>query len=132
MLPEGIANTDLKSQILTALQNAAKVTGSDFSYLLGTAMRESSLKPEAQAKTSSAAGLFQFIEQTWLGVVKTHGAKHGLGGIAAAIQKTSDGRFRVANAEDRQAILDLRKNPNIAALMAGEFTNDAKNKLESN
>lgn len=132
MLPEGIASTDPKTQILSALQNAASATGSDFSYLLGTAMRESSLKPDAQARTSSAAGLFQFIEQTWLGVVKTHGSKHGLGNMAAAIQKGTDGRYRVADAEDRHAILALRKNPQVAALMAGEFTNDTKQMLESN
>ncbi len=61
-----------RANVVAALQNAAQRTGSDFNYLLGTAMRESSLKPQAQSATSSATGLFQFIEQTWLGLVKDH------------------------------------------------------------
>ena len=69
--------------VVAALKNAAAATGSDFSYLLGTAMRESSLKPNAQSNTSSAGGLFQFLDQTWLGLVKTHGAKYGLGSLAS-------------------------------------------------
>ena len=63
--------------VVAALQRASAVTGSDFHYLLGTAMRESGLKPGAQSSTSSAAGLFQFVEQTWFSVVKEYGAKHG-------------------------------------------------------
>ena len=61
--------------VVTALKNAAAATGSDFHYLLGTAIRESSLKANAQSNTSSAGGLFQFVDQTWLGLVKNHGAK---------------------------------------------------------
>ena len=76
--------------VVAALKNAAAETGSDFSYLLGTAMRESSLKPNAQSSTSSAAGLFQFVDQTWLGLVKNHGAKYGLGSHGAGDQ--CDGR----------------------------------------
>jgi hypothetical protein len=60
--------------VVAALTRAANRTGADFGYLLQTAMRESSLNPEAKAPTSSATGLFQFIEQTWLGTVKQHGA----------------------------------------------------------
>ena len=47
--------------VVTALKNAAEATGSDFHYLLGTAIRESSLKANAQSNTSSAGGLFQFL-----------------------------------------------------------------------
>ena len=71
--------------VVTALKNAAAATGSDFHYLLGTAIRESSLKANAQSATSSAGGLFQFLDQTWLGLVKDHGAAHGL----AANRRTS-------------------------------------------
>ena len=83
-----------RSTVVAALKSAAAATGSDFHYLLGTAMRESSLKPTAQSTTSSAAGLFQFIDQTWLGLVKEHGAQHGLGAYADAISKDADGRYR--------------------------------------
>ncbi|MCX7282262.1 MAG: hypothetical protein NTX21_12195 [Alphaproteobacteria bacterium] len=49
---------------MAALKSAAAATGSDFHYLLGIAMREASLKTTAQSSTSSADGLFQFIDQT--------------------------------------------------------------------
>ena len=107
-------------RVVAALKSAAAATGSDFHYLLGTAMRESSLKPTAQSSTSSAAGLFQFIDQTWLGLMKEHGAQHGLGNYAAAISKDSDGRYH-ADGAAKQSILALRKDPETAALMAGEY-----------
>ncbi|MEJ0041733.1 MAG: hypothetical protein WDM81_05765 [Rhizomicrobium sp.] len=93
-------------------------------------MRESSLKPSAQASTSSAVGLFQFTEQTWLGTMKTYGAKHGLGAYADAITQGSDGRYRTANSADRQAILALRKDPQVSALMAGEFSQATRATLQ--
>ena len=108
--------------VVSALKQAAAVTGSDFHYLLGTAMRESSLKPMAQSSTSSAAGLFQFVEQTWLGLVKSHGAQYGLGSMADEISVGRDGRYRAANDQSRKAILDLRNNPQVSALMAGEYS----------
>src|SRR5580658_570868 len=111
-----------RSTVVTALRNAAAKTGSDFHYLLGTAMRESSLKPLAQSATSSAAGLFQFVDQTWLGLVKSYGGKYGLSSMADAISVGSDGHYRTANDQDRQAIMALKKNPQISALMAGEYT----------
>lgn len=132
MLAEAANATTNRTQIISALQSAADATGADFHYLLGTAMRESSLKPSAQAGTSSAAGLFQFVEQTWLGVVKTYGAKHGLASFANAITQGSDGKFHTANAADRSAILALRKDPQVAALMEGEFAQATRATLQSN
>jgi hypothetical protein len=120
-----------RTQVIAALRQASAATGSDFHYLLGTAMRESSLKPQAQSNTSSACGLFQFTGQTWLGMIKTTGAKHGLGSYADAISQDGDGHFRVANAADRQAILALRNDPRVSALMAGEFANRTKATLEN-
>src|ERR1700749_510617 len=111
-----------RAHVVAALQNAAAATGSDSRYLLGTAMRESSLKPGAQSSTSSATGLFQFVDQTWLSLGKSHGAKYGLSNRADAIQVGGDGHYRAASDADRQAILDLRKNPQISALMAGEYS----------
>jgi len=117
-------------RVVAALQQAAAATGSDFHYLLGTAMRESSLKPNAQSSSSSATGLFQFIDQTWLGLVKEHGAQHGLGEFAAAITKQPDGRYR-ANTDAKENILALRKNPEICALMAGEYAKTTQGTLRA-
>ena len=131
MLAEAANSMADKAQIIAVLKQASAATGSDFHYLLGTAIRESSMKPQAQSSTSSACGLFQFTGQTWLGMVKETGAKHGLGSYANAISRDGDGHFKVANDADRQAILALRKDPKVAALMAGEFSNKTKAALQS-
>ena len=117
--------------VLSALRRAASETGADFSYLLNTAMRESSLNPAAQAASSSATGLFQFVEQTWLGTMREHGADHGLKAYADAIEVGSNGRFKVADTSLRQEILALRKDPETSALMAGEMTNEMRGDMES-
>lgn len=104
-----------------AIRHAARATGVDFDFLLRTARRESALNPEARARTSSAAGLFQFIEQTWLATLKQHGAQHGYGRYADLITRGPDGRYRVAGQAARGAVLDLRFDPRAASLMAGEL-----------
>jgi hypothetical protein len=90
---------------------------------LNTALRESNLNPDAKAKTSSATGLFQFIDQTWLGTMKQAGAAHGYGKYADAISKTSSGRFVVNDPALRNEIFALRKDPAANAVMAGAFAN---------
>ena len=105
-----------------ALKSAAQATGVDFDYLVKTAYRESSFRPNLSADTSSATGLFQFIEQTWLSTVKSDGANFGLSAEANAISKGSDGTYTVADPERRQQILDLRKDPVLSANLAGVLT----------
>jgi hypothetical protein len=129
MQADGAGAAD-RSSVLAALKHAAATTGSDFHYLLGTAMRESSLKANAQSATSSATGLFQFIEQTWLGLVKEHGAQHGVGNLANAISRDANGRYR-ADASVKQTILALRKDPQLCALMAGEHAKSTQGQLQA-
>ncbi len=116
--------------ITQMLQEASVKTGTGFDHLMNTAMRESALNPLAKASTSSASGMFQFIEQTWLGMVKQHGAEHGLGAQAAQIFQDSRGRYIVPDDAQRQEILALRKDTSLSALMAGELTNDNRKVLE--
>src|SRR4051812_4551772 len=115
--------TDAASRVTGAIRDAAKITGAGFEYLLNTAVRESNLDPAARAKTSSATGLFQFIEQTWLGTMKQSGAALGYAKFADAITQTPSGRFTVADPALRQEILSLRKDPTANALMAGALAN---------
>src|SRR5437868_12686071 len=89
------ATTDAATRVTSAIRDAAKVTGAGFEYLLNTALRESNLNPNAKARSSSATGLFQFIDQTWLATMKQSGAALGYGKYADAITKTSSGRFVV-------------------------------------
>ena len=56
-----------RAKIAGSIRQAASTTGASFEYLLATAKMESNFNPKAAATTSSARGLFQFIDQTWLG-----------------------------------------------------------------
>lgn len=107
-----------------AIQRASKATGVDFSFLMKTANRESGFNPHARAGTSSAAGLFQFVEQTWLQTLKSHGSKYGYARYADLITKDADGRYHVDGKEARRAVMDLRLDPHAASLMAGELASD--------
>lgn len=118
------------TQIHSAIASAAARTGVDFDYLLATAQRESGLETQAISKTSSASGLFQFIDQTWLSVVKQHGAEHGLAKYADQITRMENGRYNVADPASKGEILALRHDPKIASLMAGELTRDAASALQ--
>jgi hypothetical protein len=107
-----------------AIQRASSATGVDFGFLLGTARRESGYNPGAKAPTSSAAGLFQFTEQTWLSTLKKHGAKYGYAPYADLIQPGPGGRYCVPGAEAKRIVMDLRLDPHAASLMAGELASD--------
>jgi len=108
--------------VMAAITRASQATGVDFAYLVKTAQRESALNPRAKAPTSSAAGLFQFVEQTWLGTIKAHGARHGYGSYASQIVRGGDGRYYVPDARARQQVLGLRYDPEAASVMAAEMT----------
>lgn len=119
-----VANTQ------AAIQRASVRTGIDFNYLLGQAQIESGMQTHARARTSSATGLYQFIDQSWLGVVKRHGAEHGLAWAADSIQQTGSGRFTVSDPATRRAILSLRTDPQVASIMAAEHASDNKAGIE--
>ncbi len=124
---EAISNNN--GSVRSAIANASASTGIDFDYLLGQAQLESGLNPAARAGTSSATGLYQFIDQSWLGVVKQHGTENGLGWASNAISR-SGGRWVVSDPAMKSAILNLRKNPQVAATMAAESASDNKGAIE--
>ncbi len=90
---------------------------------------ESSLNPHAKARTSSATGLYQFIESTWLSTVKKHGARFGLGNISAQIGTGNHGGAYVADPRQRADILALRNEPQIASYMAAGLAEDNREHL---
>src|ERR1700727_3109117 len=114
----------IRGVVEAAIQRASSATGVDFGYLMGAAKRESGYKPNAKAKTSSATGLFQFLDQTWLSTLKQHGAKYGYARYADLIQKGPNGHYYVPGGEARATVMDLRLDPHAAALMAGELAAD--------
>ncbi|MEI8146356.1 MAG: lytic transglycosylase domain-containing protein [Alphaproteobacteria bacterium] len=110
------------NRIVDAISSAAKATGTRFEYLLRTAQRESSLQPTAQAPTSSARGLYQFIDSTWLTMMQQDGKRFGLDRYADQIERGANGRPTVADPDARRQILALRDDPQVSSLMAGAFT----------
>jgi hypothetical protein len=119
----------VRAQITGAIKQAASATGASFEYLLSAAKLESNFNPTAGASTSSARGLYQFIEQTWLGTVKEAGPALGYGKYADAITKSPSGTYSVSDPAARAAILKLRDDPAVNAAMAGVLTQSNSFKL---
>jgi hypothetical protein len=126
------ATASAAPQVTGAIRQAAQSTGISFEYLLTTAKIESNFNPSAQASTSSAKGLYQFIDQTWLGTMKQDGAALGLGGYADAISRSPDGHYEVSNPRMRAAILQLRSDPKASAMLAGALTRNNAALVRSN
>lgn len=122
--PINVTAASVRPDVQAAIARAAQATGVDFSYLLAQARIESSLNPSARAGTSSAAGLYQFTQGTWLSTLDRHGARHGLGWADAAI----DGG-RVSDPALRSEVMALRFDPDASALMAAELANDNRASL---
>jgi hypothetical protein len=111
-----------RAGIAGAIQQAASAIGASFEYLLTTAKMESDFNPTAGASTSSAHGLYQFIDQTWLGTVKEAGGQLGYGNYADAISKSASGTYSVSDPAMRKAILKLRDDPAASSSMAAVLT----------
>ena len=124
-------HADAPADVVSAVRKASASTGVDFSYLMEKAAVESGMNPNAKAAGSSATGLYQFTDSTWLGVLQAHGAQHGLGAVSSEITTDANGNPTVANATDLQKILALRTDPGVAAAMAAEFAKDNKAALQS-
>ena len=101
-------------KVTSAIQKASSSTGVDFAYLLQQAKVESSFRTDVKASTSSATGLFQFIDSTWMNMVENHGEKYGIDPSAP-----------------KSELLALRKDPEISSLMAAELASENKNYLEN-
>lgn len=118
----GVQPISVPQSLAYVLNSAGTKSGVDFDYLLQTAIRESSLNPSAKASSSSAVGLFQFLESTWLQVMKDEGPRLGYQNYADAITETSDGDFVIKDPKLKAEVLKLREDPQIAADLAAAFT----------
>ena len=111
-------------RVSRAIGAASERTGVDFDYLMNQARVESGFRADAKASTSSASGLFQFTQQTWLATLKQHGAEHNYSWAAEAINVDKHGQYSVPDAQLRGQILELRNQPEAASAMAAEFAAD--------
>src|SRR5246500_1420585 len=110
------------ARVTGAIKQASNSTGASFEYLLATAKMESDFNPTAGASTSSARGLYQFIDQTWLATVKEAGGQFGYSQYADAITKTASGDYTVSDPSMYRSIMKLRDDPAASSAMAGALT----------
>ncbi len=118
------------SGVVSSIRQAARATNIDFGLLMAQAQQESGFQADAKASGSSATGLFQFIDSTWLGLVQRFGAKYGVGAQAQQVTTDAAGRASVADPATRQQILDLRKDPRLSSALAAEYARQNKGELE--
>lgn len=116
--------------VLNSIRQASAATSTDFGLLMAQAAQESGFQPDAKSSTSSAAGLFQFVDSTWLDMVRRFGAKYGIGQLAQQIGQDANGRPYVRDPALRQRILDLRRDPALSASLAGEYAKLNQNEVE--
>lgn len=108
----GSETPDRTANVRAAIARAAQASGVDFSYLLAQARMESGLDPAARAATSSASGLYQFTNATWMQTLARHGAEAGLPWV------TDPSR--------RAEAMALRFDPEVSSLMAASLAGDNK------
>jgi hypothetical protein len=119
------ASTSVGSTVVAgAIRKAAQATGTSFDYLLATARVESGLDAGVTTRSSTAGGLFQFLDQTWLETLKQAGSAFGYRNYADAISRTASGRYVVGDPKLRDEIMRLRRDPTANALMGGVFTRE--------
>jgi hypothetical protein len=96
------------------------------------AWRESRFDPLAVNPQSSARGLMQFTEATWLETVRDYGAAHGLALEAAALR--TDPRTGTVSAPDERELrhlLIMRFDPQLSAALAAARMAAARSALEA-
>lgn len=115
--PASAPSVAVPERFAPAINRASAETGVSSDYLASLARRESAFSPTAQADTSSARGLYQFTEGTWLETLRQHGAELGLPNVADRIRT------------DRAGVLALRDNPDLAIRAAALHSRDNANGL---
>ena len=111
----------IRRHLVQTIVRAAQAVQTDPVLLMAVADKESSFVTAVQAKTSSATGLYQFIERTWLGVVRDFGPRYGLEKEAALVTADANDRPVITDPAERARVLELRRDPYLSALMAGEM-----------
>lgn len=122
------------SEIIDTLHRTSKKTGVDFDLLIVTAMIESDLGRMTISSSSSARGIYQFIEPTWLVLMKRYGERIGYKAYADMIEinkETRQPQITHGGVVMRQKILDLRYNTRIAALIKAHQIKDEGRVLRS-
>ncbi|HYC98495.1 LPD38 domain-containing protein [Brevundimonas sp.] len=107
--PRAAAAVNVPPAFRQSIGRASAETGVSESYLSRLAQRESGFDPTADAATSTARGLYQFTEGTWLDTLDRHAAALGLSNLRG---------------RSRADLLALRDNPDLAIRAAALHSRD--------
>lgn len=115
-----MAHSGYSKDVTRSLYRAYLKTGVDFKLLVLKAIMESDYGRFNVASNSTARGVFQYIESTWMVLMHRYGDKIGYGHYAKAIHynpKTKTAALKGAAKHLRHEILALRHNPEASALI---------------
>lgn len=102
--PGGVAERDITAE-------SSRAVGVPEPYMRALTGHESGDNPNAEAPTSTATGLGQFIDGTWLDMMRRHGPRYGFG------------QGNLANLSDAD-VLELRTDPEWSRIMVGEYARE--------
>lgn len=124
-MPEGSPRTakERYAAMKPLIDEVAKMTGMD-PKLLATVMGvESGFKSGAAAGTSSAKGLFQFIDETWDYMVAKYGKQYGISANTSPYDVRANAIMGALFLKENMGILknSLKRDPTAADLYASHF-----------
>ncbi len=125
---QAAAKANSAADFAESARSAARIANVSFADVMAKAAQESNFDVNSRSGNSSAAGPFQFIEHTWLDMVKRHGSAYGLGREAAQI-KMQNGVATVSDPVLRKQLLDLRKDVGLSSGMAARYLDEVGKEL---
>ena len=99
-----------KEAIGKMLDDVAKQTGMEPNMLKTVAAIESGFNPTAAAGTSSAKGLFQFIDSTWKTMLSKYGGKYGLTPDTSVLDPMANALMGAEYLKENSKILHTQNN----------------------